>query len=221
MQRYAIIITGAPSSDSTIATEAKLWSSFLASKCGGAWRSDEVIEVEGAGRNEVLAAVANCKTADYSLVVYLGTGKTVKTDVPWRELALQLVGGETVTEREMNTGTPRFASFYNCSHDAVTTDSSFGKGVEFPEGKTGEAEVRDSFEAAVDAAEMGRGSILAEKGGISASLELISAVAEWCKTNSGTLTFPKAVELANRDTKNVEYRGGRRLRHFPLAVGVA
>lgn len=219
MRRQAIIITATAASDSAIVAEAELWGAFLSSHCGGAWREDEIKKIVGAGRTEVLEAVAGANGLDYSLVVYLGSGKFVKGDVPWAELSMRLAGDETVMERELNAGAVRLAFFFNYSHEVDATGPFTRKQIEFPESKISKAGAREAYECAVSAAEMGLGTILAESAG--ASWELISATINWCAINGGVLSFPNAVELANSGRKAVEYRGGRRLRHFPLAVGAA
>jgi hypothetical protein len=80
------------------------FASFLQTNLGGAWDEDEIVVQKTPTRSQILARVNSARDADYSLFFFAGHGETVKTDLPWPEVRMQLDSNESITERELNTG---------------------------------------------------------------------------------------------------------------------
>jgi hypothetical protein len=91
---------------------------------------------------------------------------------------------------------------------------------------------RNLFDQALEKAEGGLVKICASTSdtaasqGPSFSRLLLRTAQEWASQNHGILSLQQAVSLVVEATKKVdpllkaEYQGGRRLRHFPLAVSL-
>ena len=236
MKRRSILIAASPHSDPALGVypDMRAWETFLRSGYGGAWKAEEVILATDWGKEKILSAITSFADADYSVVIFAGHAHTVKTGLPWKELQLLLGTGELLMERELNPGTPRCAFVLDCCRSAALEER-----VEFSVKKAAIIEQIDNlqayrvaFDQAVMSAEGGLVKIYATEDGSDAededsfSQHLIFTASEWAARNRGTLSLREGVDLAAVSIAKLvpqqkpEYRGGRRLRHFPIAVSI-
>lgn len=211
--------------------DSKAFLSFLLSKLGGAWREAEVVHQDNPTKSEVIAEIRKSETADYFLLFFAGHGKAVKGELPWSEMRLDLGSGETISERELNPGSARCVFILDCSHGFLESDdekplvtSAYFSNQEEDE------DYRSVYEDELLSAESGVVKALVESdclahGSHSFTQHLLKEINIWTGTNKGALPLANAVSLAGKSMKQEnpkvrqpEYRGGRRLRDFPIAV---
>lgn len=229
MTRKAILLSASPLSVPIAGAESDTepWYHFLRSNAGGAWSDQEITRLNNPDRDATLAAVRTAKDADYSLLVFAGRGQVRKGDVPWPEAHTLLGDGGSVSEADLNPGTPRCTLVFDWSNGASTQPGALGRGAD----QAGN-QFRALFDQALQKAEGGLVKIFASQTdaaaphGLSFSSLLLHAAQEWTRTNHGTLSLQQAVSLVadatpkTAPTLKAEYQGGRRLHHFPLAVSI-
>jgi hypothetical protein len=236
MKRKAILLAASSENNPIpgVFSDLNSFYSFLRSNPGGAWASDEIICEHDPTRDQALEFVGQAKDFDYCLVYFAGHGDIVKTELPWPETRMLLSSGQTITEREINSGSPRCTLIMDCCRRTPEQDDEkmFIKNSMLLEHGEGEAEFRNLYQKSLAAAESGLVKIFATKVAGSAAdthsftQHLLNETNIWISKNTGILHFGDAVELAKNSMKREnpqqqpEYRGGRRLRHFPFAVQI-
>jgi Caspase domain len=235
MHRKAILIASHPEKNSvpSVAADLEAFYSFLRSNPGGAWDTAEIVLLKHPKREEILAAITAAKSADYCLVYFAGHGEIVKMGLPWSEMKMELDSGETITEREINSGSPRCTFILDCGYRT---------GEKTPETKSNEPPQLHSnaeasvflnlYEASLKAAEGGLVKAYATAASTAApdahsfTQHLLKQANSWVRTHKGTLYLGDAVTLAMQAIQQeniqhrVEYRRGRRLHDFPFAVQI-
>ncbi|MEI6197031.1 MAG: hypothetical protein WCS42_22170, partial [Verrucomicrobiota bacterium] len=200
----------------------------------GSWEPEEIICQQNPGLDSILKSVTEAKGAEYSLVYFAGHGEVVKTDLPWPETRMQLGSGQTISEREINPGSPRCTLIMDCCSRTPEQDEKkllVRTSMLLEHGKD-RAEFRNLYQQSLTAAESGLVKIIVTKVGGSAAgthsftQHLLNEANIWTSNNRGILYLGDAVELAKNSMKREnpqqqpEYQGGRRLRHFPFAVQI-
>lgn len=234
MNRYAILLA-TPSENSptpNVCDDLAMFYSFLRSNCGGAWQENEILRHENPSMAQILATVRAAKNADYSLVFLAGYGEKVKAGLPWAEMRIALDCGETITERELNPGTPRCTLIFSCASRTSAQDPNPppDTSASFPRNEKPSSEFRTLYYERLMQAEGGVARIYSTSisdpaaGTKFFTQSLITTANRWALINKGMLHLGEAVALANdamKKTNNshrAEYLGGRRLRHFPFLV---
>lgn len=229
MTRKAILFSALTPSTSIPREEpdTEAWDRFLRSDTGGAWSEQEISCLINSDRERILTAVRDAKESDYSLLVFVGCGEFRKGERPWPEAHVLLSDGSSLSERDLNSGTPRCTLVFDWSSGTHPQPSPVGKDAE---------QVRATFRALFDEelqkAEGGLVKIYAGQvdaagnRGLSFSGLLIHTAQEWAKKNHGILSLQQANSLVieafpkSNSTLKAEYQGGRRLHHFPFAVNI-
>jgi hypothetical protein len=206
-------------------SDIERWSAFLLSNAGGAWREEEVISLVECDRNALAQALSTFADIDYSVVVFTGQGKMVKGKLPWSEAEVVLCTGDIVTERELNPGTPSCTLVFDCwggesAEKQASAEVSRAKDLGDPE------ECRSLYDKSIVAAERGLVRVYAfGRRGVASLMQsfsqrLLDAAYQWATENRGILSIPEGLSLVvqENEKQNIEYRGGRRQRDFPLAV---
>ena len=229
--RRAILVGASPSTNPipSVLKDIARWSAFLLSDIGGAWREEEIVSLTNCSRNALREAVRTVANAYYTLVVFAGQGEIVKSDLPWSEAHVLLSDGESITERELNTGSPSCVLVFDCwprhpSDEKVNVEASRAGASRDPGRDL--PKYRALFDQSLTAAEKGLVKVYAiAQSGVSTPNEtfserLLDIANRWASENRGVLSIQEAVSLAAKASpnQNAEYQGGRRLRHFPLAV---
>lgn len=234
MKRKAILISASPSFDPLpgASLDVAAWSTFLRSNEGGAWNWDEITELCTPSKTSLLKAINSARDADYAIIAYSGHGEMVEGELPWAETIVQINDTEFATERDLNPGTPRCTIILDCCrtksklHGRTLFIESLGME------KSGEnrQSYRDEYEDQFSIAESGLIKIYSTEPNAAAADEnsftqhLLLCAKRWATYNQGVLTQKDAVNLALESIKHSnsqqkpEYQGGRRYRHFPLAI---
>jgi hypothetical protein len=226
VQRRSLLISGCKAAQgSYVSGHLNHWEKFLRSRTGGAWNSDEVIRIDACTRGDVLSAVKSLAGADYCVVVSSAPGETRKSDLPWPETQQTLSDGNHVTERELNSGAPRCALFLDCTEDVCKNPKHV---IELSESDEHFTASRAAYDAAAHHAEAGLVKLRTNgpSVGEASVLNYLLDVAEgWASEHSGVLDLLQATQLALQKmsqanvTGRLHYLPGRRLRHFPFAIG--
>lgn len=234
MRRSAILIAASGADLEQTESVRALWRAFIKSPAGGMWYEDEIISPLPTA-SDVLEAVDSVAHSDYSLVVFIGHGAMVKEGRPWKETRIEVNEKETLlADRQLNTGTLRLTLVLDCCRDLLwPTPSGNFSGIE-PFVPTGINSIvfREVFEANLLQAEQGITKIYsADENNSSFSQFLIDGACEWCKhhKHESVLSWSDAVAVGQKkmEAENVSarqgfvYQGGRRLRHFPMAIGLS
>ncbi len=233
MTRKALII-GAAYGDPRIPgvyTDLTVWSAFLCSDLGGAWRDEEIIILRDPDLDQARRAVRSLEGNDFGFVIFCGHGEVVQGAKPWPETVLSFGRHGDLTETEMNPGTPRCTLLLDCCRrPADAEDDRTYLTEEKSASFSARQSTRELFDKAMAAAEKGLVKIYAASVGEYAdddksfSKQLIHQAKITMQTSTGVLDQSLAVELTAEAMKTTlpqqhpEYRGGRRLRHYPFAV---
>ena len=229
MTRKAILLSSSQPSAPIpgVHTDIASWQLFLSSGPSGAWTHQEIVRLDNCDRDAALAAVRSAKGADYSLFVFAGQGEIRQGDLPWPEANILLSDGGSLSERELNSGTPRCTMVFDWSIRTSAEPAPAGS-----EADQDGVKCRNLFDQALEKAEGGLVKIYASTSdtaasqGPSFSRLLLRTAQEWASHNHGILSLQQAVSLVVEATQKTdpllkaEYQGGRRLRHFPLAVSL-
>lgn len=236
MKRKAILLAASPENNPIPGVFADLnaFHSFLRSNPGGSWEPDEIICEDDPTRDQILKCVIEAKDAAYSLVYFAGHGEIIKTELPWSEMKMLLSSGQTISEREINSGSARCTLIMDCCSRSPKQDEStlLIKTSMLQEHGEGGAEFSNVYQTSLAEAECGLAKVFATKVGSSAeethsfTQHLLNETHIWTSKAKGILLLRDAVDLARNSMKQEnpqqqpEYRGGRRLRHFPFAVQI-
>lgn len=185
---------------------------------------DEVCVSRGQTVEEIRTLVSSAPPVDYTLLFVFGPIQLLKMDRPWLELVVT-VAGMTITERELNPGSPRCMLIFD---DAAAESSDR---VDGPASADRLSQSRTLYDRCLTNAEAGLVKVFpssAETGAhakISVVKQLLTAAQRWNPTGPGIMDIDEAVTRAQSvdETRNsavLTYRGGRRLRHFPFSVVV-
>jgi hypothetical protein len=236
MKRKAILLAASPKNNPIPGVVADLTAfySFLRSNPGGSWEPGEIICEDDPTRDQILKFVIEAKDVEYSLAYFAGHGEIVRTELPWPEMRMLLTSGKTISERDINSGSPKCTLIMDCCRRSpeLEKEKLLIKTPMLLEHGEGDAEFRNLYQKGLVAAESGLVKIFATKIGGSATdthsftQHLLNGTNIWTSKNKGILYLGDAVELARNSMKLEnpqqlpEYRGGRRLRHFPFAVQI-
>ena len=228
MNRRAIIIDARKA----VKVESGEWSDvakfrqLLLSAVGGAWKSQEVLSSRVTTSQQTIDTARSAAGVEFSMILYLGAGVFTKRDRPWSEIEITLPSGETLSERDINPGTPRclmVCDFTNCYEPTNAW---------MPENESPEiaARARHLYLDCLDGAEAG----LVRVVGCATSPEpnqaqsliaaLLRVASQWHESGSDVLGIDGAIEKlktvgeAQRCSVAADYFGGRRLRHFPFVI---
>ncbi len=234
MVRSALLVAAKVADIEHMESLRALWWDFLRSNAGGGWHENEIKSPSPAAA-DVLGAVDSVAHSDYSLVVFIGHGAMVKEDRPWKETRITLNEKETLlADRQLNTGSPRLTLVLDCCRDLLwPANTGCLSELECFRSKGSNATIfRGVFEANLLQAEQGITKIFPPSENISSfSRYLIGGAYEWCKhhKHESVLSWSDAVTYGNMKMaaehffkgQGFVYQGGRRLRHFPMAIGLS
>lgn len=227
MKRKAILITTSSETNRVHSEDSKALYTFLQSQFGGKWEQDEIISLANPKKNEAVSAINGAKEAEYAFVMFIGRGKMTNSNLPWPEMEFLLGSNETISERELNPGSPRCTLLLACPE----TDSNL-QGLHLPaEDPVNTTASKTAYNQALSMAESGlvKLNIFAtDIGSATPSFikYLVGETASWLTKGKGVLSLGTAINLAKagllRDgiQMDVDYLPGRRRHDFPFAVQI-
>src|SRR6266404_5893364 len=116
MKRKAILLAASPENSPIpgVVVDLTAFNSFLCSNRGGSWELEEIICEHDPTRDQVLKCVVEAKDAEYTLVYFAGHGEIIKSELPWPEMRMLLSSDQTISEREINSGSPKCTLIMDC-----------------------------------------------------------------------------------------------------------
>ena len=227
MTRKAILITTSSETNPTHFEDARALSTFLKSQSGGKWEEHEILSLENPTKTEIVRAIESARQSGYGFVMLAGRGKNSSSNLPWPEMEFPLSSKETISERELNPGSPRCVLF--STPVGINPQS---RGLELPtEDSKNNTIYKTAYNEALTVAESGLVKLNISAKGPGSTVPsftryLIGEAKNWLMKNQGTISLGDAVNLAKagllRDgfQINVDYIPGRRRRDFPFAVKI-
>lgn len=224
MKRRSILISTFP--DNAI---VNFWGQFLRSSAGGSWNESELVITQGATRTEIKAEIEAAKETDYTLIVFIGHGQIVKTDLPWNEMQIILRNNDILLERDLNSGSPRCTMIFDCCQN---TSNETALNIPKSQIAPSPSKSRELYEQSLQSAESGivkiyaTGAFPSSPVHASFSQTLLQGAFIWAENNKGVLSLQAGSKdilgslLDSNNDLKFEYHGGRRMRHFPLAIGL-
>ena len=236
MKRQAILIAASPASDPApgVYPDIISWDAFLRSRIGGAWLDEEILNASNHPGEELCKLIKSVGNVDYSMIIFAGHAKRVRTEMPWTELQILLGTGESILERELNPGTARCSMILDCCRTGSLEerqDFSIKKAAVL-ENKEELSIYREAYNTQLASAEGGLVKVYSTEDGVDAidentfSQHLVLQANIWADRYHGVLNLRDGVRLASDSIakfvpqQKPEYQGGRRLNHFPLAVSL-
>jgi len=238
MKRRALIIGASPQCDPLkgVKRDADRWKGFLISNAGGAWDENTEVSViyEDVSIDRVLEAKDMLVGADYGLTVFLGHGYVEDDQMGLPETFLVINDDEVLSERQLNPRTPWYMSVMDCcrKYEAVDEAVHVSKAASL-EDIAAKPYVRELFDKAIFSAEKGWVKMYAADLHQSAADEvsfshiLIQEAEKWAKYNEGVLDSKNGYDLVSKRFEEIDpqqrpiHRAGRRIRYFPLAIGLS
>lgn len=230
MQRRAFLIGGnyqrPDNSLSGVGSDISAWKQYLMSPYGGSWAEDEILDLSGRSKDNIVSMLQVGRTIDYSLVCFSGHGYLTKDRLGFNMTMTLINDVDEMSERELNPGSPWCMQVFDCCRKGLENEkvafSNEALNASF------QHNTRALFEnellkcerglVTVYAADEGEGA--ADERSFSRVLMGVSKDKVGASTN-GVLHIDEAVRFANAEMppqQNPVYKGGRRLHHFPFAV---
>ena len=229
MTRKAYLIGGAYSECpiAGVVTDIAAWKAFLGSAIGGGWEPEEIKDLSGWSREDLLDFWRSIVAPDYSLICFSGHGFVARDDLGFDVTYLRLNDGEVVAENELFPKSERGLMILDCCRMSRELGEWRMPLVESEDSLDSEA-CRTVFDRSVMSCERGLSMIYAVDVNQQAQdvpsftrimLDLVSRMAPTAMT--AVVRANEAVRTIRENAYFQEtpiYEGGRRRGHFPLAV---
>lgn len=233
MKRIAFLIGGSYASLEKplagVALDVQAWKDYLSSPCGGCWAPDEIVDLSGKDRKQILLTLIT-EVADYALVCFSGHGYLTQDRFGFDVTMAKINDMEAMSERELNPGSPWCMQIFDCCRKSIVESAESGFVIEKTASFSDYFSTRKKFDRELLRCEKGLVKVFATGVGRSAAdkksfsrvlLETAKETIGNCQ--DGVLRINDAVRLANAELPSQQtpvYMGGRRLRHFPFAVSL-
>lgn len=239
MNRKAILIgLNCDSCIPGVKMDLDAWKDYLISPLGGAWNHDEIIEMENARTEEdIIEAVKTGENADYAFIAFSGHGgiyEQKRNILGLPETFIYLNEHTVLSEYKLNPGRncKRCTIILDCCR-TVIKESYFNKKAFAQEAYDDNIRLRSRnlFDRQLNLSDKGCVKVYATEIGYSAAdnpsfsrVLINSSKKHMEKSKSSVLYLNNAVEYAKEvmlkytPQQIPQYRGGRRLNHYPFAV---
>ena len=230
MQRRAFLIGGDYKKPDNalpgVRTDILAWKRFLMSSTGGCWYENEIMDLSGQSKAQILESLQGGRSIDYSLVCFSGHGYLTKDRFGFSMTMTLINDAIEMSERELNPASPWTMMVFDCCRNGVDNEK-----VAFSNealNMSYQSNTRSLFEGELLKCERGLVKVFAADEGQSADddrsfsrvlLEVAKGMIGACR--DGVLRINDAVRYAQAEMPPQQrpvYMGGRRLHHFPFAV---
>ena len=230
MQRRAFLIGGnyqrPDNSLSGVGSDISAWKQYLMSPYGGSWAEDEILDLSGRSKDNIVSMLQVGRTIDYSLVCFSGHGYLTKDRFGFNMTMTLVNDVDEMSERELNPGSPWCMQVFDCCRKGAENEK-----VAFSNealNKSFQYNTRILFENELLKCERGLVKVFAAGEGEEADddrsfsrvlMEVSKLMVGTCQ--DGVLRIDDAVRFAQIEMPPQQtpvYLGGRRLHHFPFAV---
>lgn len=230
MQRRAFLIGGnyqrPDNSLSGVGSDISAWKQYLMSPYGGSWAEDEILDLSGRSKDNIVSMLQVGRAIDYSLVCFSGHGYLTKDKFGFNMTMTLVNDVDEMSERELNPGSPWCMQVFDCCRKGAENEK-----VAFSNealNKSFQYNTRILFENELLKCERGLVKVFAAGEGEEADdnrsfsrvlMEVSKLMVGTCQ--DGVLRIDDAVRFAQIEMPPQQtpvYLGGRRLHHFPFAV---
>lgn len=230
MQRRAFLIGGDYASPDNqlpgIRADILAWKHFLMSPIGGNWYENEIVDLSGNTKSQILDTLQTGRAVDYSLVCFSGHGYLAKDRFGFSKTMTLINDDIEMSERELTPGSPWTMIILDCcrrgadNEKVATSNEALNMSYQW--------NTRPLFESELLKCETGLVKVFAADEGQAADddrsfsrvlIEVAKGMVGACQ--DGVLRINDAVRYAGAEMPFQQtpiYMGGRRLHHFPLAV---
>jgi hypothetical protein len=242
MKRKALLIessrlTGQPDLPGA-RIDIRNWRSFLRSDVGGAWNDDEIISLNNPSWPALQGQLILQSSTDYVFITFSGHGEHIREkDID--ESKIYLTENDKVLVRQINPGNPRCTFIIDACRGLVTPEAlPVAIAMSISKAVSDRQAYRDLFDAAIEQAEKGIIRVFScsidEAAGESAisggyyTTALMDCCTDWHRSHDSGKRYYYPINSAHdcassRTTErnkqqHPQYNGGRRNKHFPLAV---
>lgn len=244
LKRKALLIGGQDPSQnlgimSGIHADIECLSEFLQTPLGGAWQNHEIkildFSIQDIGVSDLQLSISNLETVDYAIIAYFGHGYTTKDEYGFPQTILEIAPDIHFSAKDLRI-TKKTLLLLDCCRTMFTeqmikeaSNFSFHAGIVSPQART-------LYDRMIEISERGVISIFSTQNNHAASgthtftQALVQACQYWGATRKTNelhcLTTKEAFQLAlpilhaNTPEQHPEYQGGRRMHHFPFAIGL-
>jgi hypothetical protein len=230
MQRRAFLIGGDYKNPDNVLSGVRddilAWKRFLMSSIGGCWYENEIMDLSGQSKAQILETIQEGRSIDYSLVFFSGHGYLAKDRFGFSVTMTLLNDDIEMSERELNSGSPWCMQIFDCCRKGPENEKvAFSNEVL---NKSFQHNTRLLFESELLKSERGLVKVFAADEGQAADddrsfsrvlIEVAKGIIGRCQ--NGVLGINDAVSVARTvmpPQQTPVYMGGRRLHHFPFAV---
>jgi len=244
MKRLAILIQSPLSGIDYrpgVCVDIARWIRFLMSLPGGAWNEDEILVLNNPTKLQLKTSLIRAKYSDFSIVIFSGHGFVQKDEfLGDNEIYLYLNDSENrnesvLSEYELNPGTPRCILSFDCCRDFENrpiTECVMDEALSCRSVSNRDF-YRREFERQVNRCEKGCTRLYSASVTESANDDpsftqiLLSFAKLWSEENPHKSmnvrdAMYETINIMRNKfhlTQTPEYKGGRRLNHFPLIIG--
>lgn len=230
MQRRAFLIGGNYQKPGNlllgVGADIVAWKQYLMSPFGGSWAEDEILDLSGSSKDNIVSMLQVGRTVDYSLVCFSGHGYLTKDRLGFNMTMTLINDVDEMSERELNPGSPWCLQIFDCCRKGPENEKvgfsneALNKSVQHDTKMLFENELLKCERGLVKVFAADEGQAAADKKSFSRTLiEIARSAVETCQ--DGILRINDAVRFAQIEMPPQQtpvYLGGRRLHHFPFAV---
>lgn len=230
MQKRAFLIGGnyqrPDNSLSGVGSDISAWKQYLMSPYGGSWAEDEILDLSGRSKDNIVSMLQVGRTIDYSLVCFSGHGYLTKDRFGFNMTMTLIDDVVAMSERELNPGSPWCMQILDCcrrdpeNEKVGVCDEAIDMSHQHDTRILFENELLKCERGLVKVFAADEGQAAADKKSFSRTLiEIARSAVETCQ--DGILRINDAVRFAQTEMPPQQtpvYMGGRRLHHFPFAV---
>ena len=230
MQRRAFLIGGDYKNPDNalpgVRADILAWKWFLMSSPGGWWYENEIMDLSGQSKAQILEALHGGHSIDYSLVCFSGHGYLAKDRFGFSMTMMLINDAIEMSERELNPGSPWTMMVFDCCRKGADNEKAAFSNEAL--NMSYQWNTRPLFESELLKCERGLVKVFAADEGQAADddrsfsrvlTEVSKLVVGTCQ--DGVLRIDDAVRHAQAEMPPQQrpiYMGGRRLHHFPFAV---
>lgn len=239
MKRLAILIQ-APLSGKYfldgVRVDIAAWRRHLTSLAGGAWNSDEIVELKNPSKYKLQHAINQARNADFAIIAFSGHGFTVKNELGFIKTFVYIndnpkASESTVAADALNPGTKRCILSLDCCRKIEKMEPITEAFECFSDDGDSRTAYRTLYEQKVLACEEGCCRLYAASFQESAAdnesfTQVLISIGGMAAESGETLTIKEGMDRTkeyfekNNPQQHPSYNGGRRLSHFPFVIGV-
>lgn len=213
-----------------VSLDVDAWRSFLRTSMGGFWQKEEIVDLSGKTKDEVVKEIKSAHDCFYTMVIFAGHGEVRKDKYGFMRTYVLLNDQDELSEFDLNPGSSRATLMLDCCrnvrHELIreSVESLFSM-----ESLFNGVNTRDAYERSLEKCEAGLVKVFSADIGQSAADEdsFLRTMVESLRSLYLNNKFPRIVSIKEAVSLTAKlmpsqqtpiYCGGRRLNHYPIAI---